>query len=201
MNNPPYTIFQAEDGRWGTKDADGNVEDNPIYQRIVRDDGSVTFFDGYTTVCVFSPEEGMELLAWYQPWWEDAFCWAKYPEEFNPILWENIRANRDIEDIDRSIFTDAMENLALTDEQRQAIGNLDFYARFRALPKDADDYAFEEAWFSSLSRQLTPQQLVDCLVPLMHSDCLAPEMKSAIWYANFCFIDTFQERLFTVRKP
>lgn len=30
----PLTLFQGEDGRWGAKDGDGNIEIQPIYRRI-----------------------------------------------------------------------------------------------------------------------------------------------------------------------
>ena len=34
MGPAPLTPFQGEDGRWGTKDGNGNIELKPIYRRI-----------------------------------------------------------------------------------------------------------------------------------------------------------------------
>ena len=34
MGPAPLTLFQGEDGRWGAKDGNGNIEINPIYRRI-----------------------------------------------------------------------------------------------------------------------------------------------------------------------
>ncbi len=34
-NGPaPLTLFQGEDGLWGARDADGNIEIEPIYRRL-----------------------------------------------------------------------------------------------------------------------------------------------------------------------
>lgn len=34
-NGPaPLTLFQGEDGLWGARDANGNIEIQPIYQRL-----------------------------------------------------------------------------------------------------------------------------------------------------------------------
>lgn len=30
----PLTLFQGEDGLWGVRDADGNIEIKPVYRRI-----------------------------------------------------------------------------------------------------------------------------------------------------------------------
>lgn len=193
--NPPYKLFQAPDGKWGTKDADGNVCDQPIYLRVEHDDGGVTYFDGYTGVCDFNPETGMDIIAWYQPWWEDAFLWAKYPDEYNDYLWRNIKADRQLGEVDARQIAALIECQRLTAEQHQAISDLVFYCRWNSLPDDGDYNKFEEEWFSIQPLKLTPQQRVDCLVPLMQGDALTDELKSTVWYANFCFIDTFFNRL------
>lgn len=65
--NKKYTLFQDENGKWGTKTASGIIYDRPEYDRYVNDDGSEVFYKGIDTVCSFSEEEGMELIAYCEP--------------------------------------------------------------------------------------------------------------------------------------
>lgn len=75
-----YTLFQSPNGKWGTKDENGNVYDKPVYEQFVKDDGSVIYDNCYDTACYFSEDEGMVLIAWGQPWWENVFCIAYFPK-------------------------------------------------------------------------------------------------------------------------
>lgn len=84
--NPPYSLYQANDGKWGLIDGAGKHLD-AIFDRFDND----TFSQAPWEVVTFDPQEGFELLAWYDPcevWfnftWED----AAYPEEFAGLLWQ-----------------------------------------------------------------------------------------------------------------
>lgn len=187
----PFTLFRNEEGKWGTLDANGNVYDRPIYNRIIRGENNVTYYDGYCTACEFNPETGMEILAWGQPWWEDAFSWAKYPDEYNYYIFEGIRACRQLKEHDGKQIAALNASMDLTPEQHQALSDIEFYSNWNSLPDDADDEVLVNDWFNAQPKPLTPQQRVDCLAMLMQSATIDPGMKSTIWYGNFCFIDTF----------
>lgn len=193
--NPPYTLFQNEAGKWGTKDADGKVYDEPIYKRVEKDDGDVVFFDGYTGVCDFNPEHGMDLIVWCQPWWEDAFGWADYPKEYNDLLWDNIKADRKLSDEDSRKIIAFSESHQLTGEQVRTLADAAFYCRWISLPDEEDENKYEDEWFDAQTEKLSAQRHVDCLIPLMQDDNVSDELKSTIWYANFCFIDLFLDNL------
>lgn len=85
--NPPYTLYQADNGKWGLIDGAGKHLD-AIFDRLDGD----RFSQAPWEVVTFDPQEGFELLAWYDPcevWfnftWED----AAYPDEFAGLLWQN----------------------------------------------------------------------------------------------------------------
>lgn len=66
----PLTLFQAEDGRWGAKDGEGNVEIEPIYHRIEqteseRRSNTVRLVSASEVIAV-SPDD-WDILAYWCP--------------------------------------------------------------------------------------------------------------------------------------
>lgn len=57
--NPPYSLYQAPDGKWGLIDGSGKKLE-AAFQRI--DDNSFSCVPG--EVVSFDPQEGFDLLAW-----------------------------------------------------------------------------------------------------------------------------------------
>lgn len=83
--NPPYSLYQAEDGLWGLMDKDG-VKLPAVFKR--SDD---IFSCVPWEVLNFNPEEGFDLLAWYDPfevWFNFTFEDDRYPEEYAKYLWK-----------------------------------------------------------------------------------------------------------------
>lgn len=84
--HPPYSLYQADNGKWGLIDGTGARLD-AVFDRIDEDRFSKVPWE----VVTFDPKEGFSLLAWYDPcevWfsftWED----SAYPEEFDELLWK-----------------------------------------------------------------------------------------------------------------
>lgn len=60
-DNPPYTLYQAPDGKWGLMDKDG-VRLPAIFNRHDDRFSSVPW-----EVVTFNEQEGWDILAWYDP--------------------------------------------------------------------------------------------------------------------------------------
>ena len=67
LEGAPFSLFQAEDGRWGVKDKDGNVTEYPDMIRHDHEDGIPTLYDGQTSICGFSEDECFYIIAWHAP--------------------------------------------------------------------------------------------------------------------------------------
>lgn len=84
-SNPPYTLYQGEDGRWGLVDKDGKRLP-AIFER------SGDRFHAFPWETVeFDPDEGMTLVAWFDPcevWFNFTFDNPAYPEEYAEYLWK-----------------------------------------------------------------------------------------------------------------
>ncbi len=92
-NNPPYTLYQAPDGKWGLMDKDG-VKLPAIFNR--HDD---QFWAKQWEALCFNEQEGWDILAWYDPcevWfnftWEDE---AYHSEKWGKLLWKSNRKEAD----------------------------------------------------------------------------------------------------------
>lgn len=182
----PFSLFQSADGRWGTKDANGNIHDEAVYKRMVLEDGSVRYGDGYSTVCEFSEEEGMELLCWCEPWWESAFQVAHYPEEYDGYIFKHIKSETE-PDENTQILQQLNKIVELSEIQKTVIEEVDFY--FREV--DTLELEDEEEWYANESSKLTPEERVEAISPLMMNSSIPEDMKSLLWYALFRFNDWY----------
>lgn len=80
-DNPgPFTLYQAEDGKWGLMDRDGVK----LPAKFTRGDND-TFSCSFNEVVTFDPKEGFTLLAWFDPfeaWYNFTFNNPDYPEQY-----------------------------------------------------------------------------------------------------------------------
>lgn len=92
--NPPYTLYQDEDGLWGLIDKDGAMLP-AVFKRLDEE----RFQEEPWSVVMFNPEEGFELLAWSDPcevWFNFTFDDSRYPAEFAEYLWK--KPNKEYQD-------------------------------------------------------------------------------------------------------
>lgn len=63
----PLTLFQAENGLWGAKDGDGNIELKPIYRRIEQTEEEkmqdAVRLASADTVLLVTPDD-WDILSW-----------------------------------------------------------------------------------------------------------------------------------------
>lgn len=66
----PLTIFQGDDGLWGAKDGEGNIEIAPIYQRAEQTESDaqqgIVRLVAHDHVITVSPDD-WDLLAFFSP--------------------------------------------------------------------------------------------------------------------------------------
>lgn len=84
--NPPYSLYKNEDGKWGLVDGTGNRLPAE-FDKIDENQFSCAPWETVT----FDEKEGFELQGWYDPcevWF--SFTWEDpaYPEEYAEFLWK-----------------------------------------------------------------------------------------------------------------
>ena len=85
-SNPPYSLYQGEDGMWGIVDKDG-TRLPAMFKRLDED----KFQENPWSFVTFNPDEGFELLAWCDPceaWFNFTWDDPRYPAEFAGYLWK-----------------------------------------------------------------------------------------------------------------
>lgn len=172
-------------------DANGNVYDKPIYNRVEKN-GEVYFNDGYSTACTFDPLEGMEMICWCEPWWEQTWAMAEYPEEYNKYIWFYIR-NRDADTPDtlRQELALIPDTVRLTDCQRHIIDGLNMMLQWEEMDDDDESDRIESDWLKQFPLDENAQLRVNTLAELMTVESIPESCRRALWYANFKFIDYF----------
>ena len=84
--NPPYSLYQTDNDKWGLIDGSGTKLE-PAFKRGKND----CFSRVPWKVVTFDPQEGFKLLAWYDPdevWFNFTFDNPDYPADFAAYLWE-----------------------------------------------------------------------------------------------------------------
>lgn len=187
--NPRYIPFKGPDDKWGIKNVAGDIVEKPIYKVVEREDG-VVFFDG-EAVCRFHPDEGLDLLAWGQPWWEDTMCGAHFPEDLNHYWWN--RRDKPLDMFDEIWIENAKELDGLTPLQIRIIDDLLFTCRYNeAMHLDGDEEEkLEKQWFAAHPNDLSNNERTFALAELVRLPDLPEQMKESLWFANFMFIEYF----------
>lgn len=85
-NNPPYSLYQNEEGLWGLIDGSGNKLPAE-FNRGEKNCFSCVPWE----VVTFNEQEGFELVAWYDPcevWFNFTFDDPAYPDEYSHYMWK-----------------------------------------------------------------------------------------------------------------
>lgn len=187
-DNPPYTLFQSPEGFWGTKDKDRNVKDNPVYVRSTVPGNENIFHDiAGLEVVSFDVNEGMSVIVWCsESWYDTAWSAAKYPKEFDNILWDNINSHREFTSDDCRVLEKIRQNFQLTGKQNKVLSLLDLF--FKWEETDIMDPQFDEIeqkLQAMTPHEYTRDEIMESILPFMHSTDLLNEDKSILWYGIF----------------
>ena len=189
--NKIYHLFQAENGKWGTTDSNGQIYDNPEYERHVRDDGKVIYYTG-DALCTFSQGEGMELIAYCEPWWDMVFSLARFPDEYNIYLDKHLHnPQATYPHILQSVAAIASQRI-LSAIQLHVLGGIKQFVECElnfSDPMDDSDEVVYNQWIANWPSLLSNQECVEILLPIMRSTEIAEIDKEYIWFGLFIFID------------
>lgn len=188
QDNPPYSLFQDHiTGLWGTKDKEGNIQDKPIYLRSELSDHENTFGskDGLTVV-EFNPETGFDVIAWCsEPWYDEAWSLAYYPQVYENILWENINAHKSFTVADCSILKSIQQKCSLTDQHRAILQLLDIFFQLEDEINEPIELELEEKILNDDLKKLDSEERLQIILPLMENPNLSEEEKSILYYGVF----------------
>lgn len=171
--NPPYSLYQNEEGKWGLIDGKGNKL-KAVFLRGEKNCFSCIPWE----VVTFDPTEGFTLQAWYDPcevWFNFTFDDPAYPEEFAGFLWKG--SEREIEHYRDTLYKLLpIENHWLIDEILQ---------EDTLVKKDDDDYYWTiEAMLLSHPELKDPAISNPMLDPVMRNAEVDNDIKIALWQAK-----------------
>lgn len=171
-SNPPYSLYQSEYGLWGLIDRDG-VKLPAVFSRVEDRFSCVPW-----EVVSFNPDEGFDLLSWYDPsevWFNFTFNDSRYPDEFGAYLW---KSPCDISDYETEI------RKLLPAESHWIIEYLHETNRIIAID---DDKKYINAIYGFINQHPQVLKMADfnqCLDPVMRDDTVSEEIKTALWQAK-----------------
>lgn len=189
--NPPYSLYQAENGKWGLIDGSGNKlaaefkrGDNDCFSRVPWE------------VVTFNPQEGFELQAWYDPdevWFNFTFDNPDYPDEYAGFLWE--KSKNDVQH-----YRDLIYELIPSDNHWL----IDIILKEEELGEKEDedfDRAIDEL-LSSYPKLLKPAITNMMIDPVMRNPEIEKDVKMALWHAKVAldydiltYLDYFPEEM------
>ena len=188
QDNPPYTVFQdPATGYWGVKDKDGKIEHRAEYTRseVPGHEDSFISKDGLTVV-EFVPERGFDVIAWCsEPWYDEAWSLAYYPQVYENILWENINAHKSFTLADCSILKSIQQKCSLTDQQMAILQLLDIFFQLEDEINEPIELELEEKILNDDLKKLDAEERLQIILPLMENPNLSEEEKSILYYGVF----------------
>lgn len=171
--NPPYSLYQADNGKWGLIDGSGTKLD-ALFERLDED----RFTQVPWEVVTFDPKEGFELQAWYDPcevWfnftWED----SAYPDEFAELLWKKQKN-------DVTYYRDTLYQLISPDNHWliDEILNVDNLDRM-----EGDEFYWHIDAILATHPQLADASVTNPMLdPIMRNDNIDTDIKIALWRAK-----------------
>lgn len=187
-NKGPYTLFQGSDGKWGSKDKDGNVQMEAFLARSDKDPNK--FYD-LESVCEFDAESGMSLVAWCDYF---AFIPAQpknYPDDWYPIVVDN--RYRAYTPGDRQTLHQLRERFTKTDILRQMFDEMEFNMNCELnVMLDSWD-AEEERWLAEHVDNFTTVEKVDALRPIVESSDITDDEKVLLLVSQFRYQDEYSD--------
>lgn len=172
--NPPYSLYQGDDGLWGLVDKEGTRLPS-VFNRLDED----RFLENPWEVVSFNPNVGFDLLAWCDPceaWFNFTWDDSRYPDEFAGYLWK--KPNKEYPKYEAEIrrlmpvetywlldcINEADRILAIDDENEYHHAIVKFIGDYPQLAKSA--------------------HYNNCLDPVMRNTNVSEDMKMALWRAK-----------------
>ena len=172
--NPPYSLYQNVDGKWGL--VDGSGKRLPAdFERIDEHSFSCVPWE----VVIFDEKEGFELQGWYDPcevWFNFTWDDAAYPEEYAGYLWKI--SKHGIAEYSQTLFALLPENShwlakAIVDNDRMS---------------ESDDYDEAGKWYECLIAShpevkdaLSTNKMID---HIMRDNTIDTDLRCALWQAK-----------------
>lgn len=171
-SNPPYSLYQDDNGHWGLVDKDGRKL--PAVFKRSDDRFSCVPWE----VVMFNPDEGFDLLAWYDPcevWFNFTFDDPRYPAEYGKYLWK--KPEKEFAEYEaelRRLLPGLYWMFDSISEAERIIGI-----------NDEDEYNHAITQFLGQYHQLNDiADYNNALRPIMQDPEISDGMKAALWQAK-----------------
>ena len=180
--NPPYSLYQGDDGKWGLVDKNGTKLPT-VFKRLDED----KFQENPWSVVTFNPDAGFDLLAWYDPcetWFNFTFDDSRYPEEFAGYLWEkpNKGYKEYVCEIRKLMPAESHWLLDCINEADSLLGIDDETEYHKAIEKFL-------ATYPQLANAADFNHLLD---PVMRNNQVSENMKITLWQAKVLLDDNIR---------
>lgn len=175
--NPPYSLYQGDNDKWGLVDKDG-TKLPAVFKRLDED----KFQEDTWSVVTFNPDEGFDLLVWCDPceaWFNFTFDDSRYPAEFAGYLWK--KPNKGYQEyeneIRRLIPKEAHWLLDCIKEADSLLG----------IDDEAESHKAIEQFLANYPQLANAADFNRLLDPVMRNTNDPEDMKIALWQAKVMF--------------
>ena len=163
--NPPYSLYMDENGKWGLIDKDG-MKLPARFDRLYEDRFSSSIED----VLTFDEDYGFSLYAWLdasEVWFNFTFDNPLHPEEFAGFLWE--RQQRPLKE-----YSEILHSMLPVESH--------WLIDFMLSISESDDEDETMAEIMSVHPEVRDVSLTNRLIdPLMRNPNLDMDAKCALW--------------------
>ncbi len=172
--NPPYSLYQGDDGKWGLVDKDG-TRLPAVFKRLDED----RFQKEPWSVVTFNPEEGFELLAWSDPceaWFNFSFDDSRYPAEFAGYLWK--KPNKEYKEYESEI------RRLMPAESHWLLDCINEADSLLRIDDEVECHKVIEQFLATYPQLANAADFNHLLDPIMRNKHVSEDMKVALWQAK-----------------
>lgn len=172
--NPPYSLYQGDDGLWGLIDKDG-TRLPAVFKRLNKD----RFQEEPWSVVTFNHYEGFELLAWSDPcevWFNFTFNDSRYPDEFAEYLWK--KPNKEYQAYEGEI------RRLMPAESHWLLDCINEAGRILDIDDETEYYNAIEQFIANYPQLANAVDYNNSLDPVMLNTNVSEDIKIALWQAK-----------------
>lgn len=172
--NPPYSLYQGDDGKWVLIDKDG-TRFPAVFERL----DEYRFQEEPWSVVTFNPDEGFELLAWSDPceaWFNFTFDDSRYPAEFAEYLWK--KPNKEYQEYEGEI------RRLIPTKTHWLLDRINEADRILGIDDETEYHNAIEEFLCNYPQLANAADFNWLLDPIMRNTNVSEDMRIALWQAK-----------------
>lgn len=180
--NPPYSLYQGDDGLWGLIDKD-RTKLPAVFKRLDEN----RFQDEPWSVMTFIPDVGFELLEWSDPceaWFNFTWDDPRYSAEFADYLWK--KPKKEYQEYESEI------RRLMPAESHWLLDCINEADSLLSIDDEAECHKAIEQFLATYPQLANAADFNHLLDPVMRNANASEDMKIALWQAKVSLDDNIK---------